>query len=210
MNTNNQPHNLIACLKCDTLSELPDIKHGQSAICPCCGGTLFSRKKNPIERTMAVALAGLLLCYPALTLPIVGIRAVGIYNEASLIECIRVLINHDAYLVSFCVFMFTIAIPIVRLLSAFYLCLQLKYQRLSPALLVFFRSYHKLDTWVMVHVFFLGIIVSIYKLLTMATLTIGAGLFSILLLLLCSTLIANTLDHHYVWEKLEKDLVSTR
>mgnify|MGYP000254953182 CR=1 FL=1 len=202
--------NLIACLQCDALSTLPEVLPGQKAICSGCGGTLFTRKKNPVERTLAISLAGLLLFFPAVFLPIMGLGIAGLYNEASLFECINILINGGFYIIAFAVFMFTIAIPIVRLYSAFYLSYKLSKDECSPALLTFFRSYHVLDTWTMVHVFFLGIIVSMYKLASLADLSIGGGLFSLVLLLLCSTLVSITLDQHYIWEKLEKSIASKR
>ncbi len=206
-----KPNNeMIACLKCDTLALIPKIEQDQSAICPCCGAILFSRKKRAIERTMALALAGLLLFFPALTLPIIGIRSFGLYNEASLLQCIIALIDSDFYLVALCLFMFTVAIPFIRLFTTFYLSLQLSRNLISPRLVIFFRSYHKLDHWAMVSVFFLGIVISIYKLQSMANLSVGGGLICLLLLLLCSTFVSNTLDHHYVWQRLEKALAPTR
>ena len=170
----------------------------------------FYTGKYLSSKAMDGLLAGLLLFIPALVLPILGIRAVGTYNEASLLECVLLLINSEFYLVALCVFMFTIAIPLVRLISAFYLCLQLKRNRISKGLLVFFRSYHRLDNWAMLHIFFLGIVISIYKLLTMATLSMEGGLIALLLLLFCATFISTTLDHHFVWQKLEESLVPTR
>ncbi|WP_206486174.1 paraquat-inducible protein A [Thalassotalea sp. G2M2-11] len=189
---------------------MPPISPGESAICPCCGATLFSRKKQSIERTLAISTAGLLIYIPAITLPLLSIRALGVYNEVSLLQSILLLIEDEFYLVAFCVFIFTLAVPLVRLFSTFYLSLQLKRQQITPSLLTFFRSYHQLDHWGMTQVFFLGVIISIYKLLTMATLTIGSGLISLFLLLLCSTLITSTLDHHYVWEKMEQALAISR
>jgi len=206
VNLDHQNNKLIACIKCDALTTLPKISPGESAMCPCCGGTMLSKKKNPIDRTLAISLAGLLFFLPAMLLPIVGIRVAGIYNEASLIDSIVLLYQDEFYIISFFVFMFTVAIPLVRLFCAFYLSLRFKTKNYSPSLLVFFRSYHKLDTWTMIHVFFLGIVVSMYKLVTYSALTVGAGLLCLVLLLLCSTLLSVTLDQHYIWETLENEL----
>lgn len=195
--------NLLACQQCDALSQHNDISPGQKALCPSCGGLLFARKKNPIERTLAIGIAGLLLFIPATTLPIIGIGAAGLYNEASLIDCITLMINDGFAIIAFLVFMFTIAIPMVRLISASYLTFRLYRNNITPSLLTFFRSYHVLDSWTMIHVFFMGIVVSMYKLLSLADLSIGGGLISLVLLLLCSTLVSVTMDEHFVWRKLE-------
>jgi len=208
--TNPSNDHLIACIRCDALSSKPELTSGKSAVCPNCSSILYSRKRDTINRTLAISLAGLLLFFPAISLPIMGIGVAGAYNEASLLDCITLMINSDFYVIAFCVFMFTIAIPIVRLFSAFYLTYRLKIKDFSPSLLVFFRSYHRFDNWAMIQVFFLGIVVSMYKLVTTSEINIGGGLISLILVLLCSTLISITLDQHYIWQKLEHEIVSKR
>ena len=199
-------NNMHVCHQCDTLLPMPLLSEGQKAVCGCCGAELFSKKKNAINRTIAVALAGLFLFFPAIFLPIVGIGAAGLYNDASLINCITILINQRNYIIAFAVFMFTIAIPSVRLITALYIALSIKLHRIKPSLLVFFRSYHLLDTWTMIHVFFMGVIVSMYKLSALADMHIDGGLFSLILLLFCSTLVSVTMDQHSIWQELEKSL----
>jgi paraquat-inducible protein A len=197
---------MVACNQCDSLLPIPMLSEGQNALCGCCGAFIFSKKKDSINRTIAVAIAGLVLFFPATLLPIIGIGLAGLYNEASLLDCITLLINSRNYVIAFAVFMFTIAIPTVRIITALYITLCIKFNRVTPSLLVFFRSYHLLDTWTMVHVFFMGVIVSMYKLSSLADMTIDGGLFSLVLLLVCSTLVSVTMDEHSIWDELEKSL----
>lgn len=205
-----EPHqrvdNLIACHLCDGLFDKPKIEPGQEAMCPGCGTCLMTVKKNPIDRTIAIALAGLLLFLPAITLPIVGIGVAGLYNDSSLFECIELLINGEFYLIALCVFLSTIAIPVVRLVTALTVTWHIKTNNIKPSLLIFFRSYHLLDSWTMIHIFFLGVVVSMYKLVSLADLSVGGGFYSLLLLLVCSTLVSNTMDQQFVWQELEKVL----
>jgi paraquat-inducible protein A len=197
---------MLACHQCDTLLPMPNVAEGQEALCGCCGATLFAKKKDAINRTIAVAIAGLLLFLPAIFLPIIGIGAAGIYNDASLLDCITLLINSRNYIIAFAVFMFTIAIPAVRLITILYISVSIKFNRVKPSLLIFFRSYHVLDTWTMIHVFFMAVIVSMYKLSSLADMSIDGGLFSLVLLLLCSTLVSITMDQHSIWHRLEQSL----
>lgn len=206
MNHLNDLNELIACKHCDTVATSPTLTSGESALCPCCGHTLFSRKVDSINRTLSVSLAGLLLLIPAFTLPIIGVGVAGKYNDATLVDCIMLMINADFYIIAFSVFLFTIAIPSVRIFSAFYLSYKIKRKQLSTSLLVFYRSYHLFDSWTMVHVFFLGVIVSMYKLVSLDELNVGSGLISLLLLLFCSTLISITLDQKLIWDLLESEL----
>ena len=195
---------LIACPNCDTLSRKIHLQTGQKAVCACCGSKLFSHRKDAINRTLAVSIAGLIVVVPAMTLPLIGVGLVGRFNEASLVECIADLVSNDFPIIALCLFLFTIATPIVRLITAFYITYSIKINKVTPHLLQFFRSYHTLDNWVMLHVFLLGLIVSMYKLVSMADLTVGIGFGAFILLQLCSTLVSVTLDQHAIWEILER------
>lgn len=195
---------LVACHRCDTLVSLSKVSSNQKALCPCCNTVLHSPKNHTIDKTLAVSLAGLLLLLPAAIMPLMGIYAAGQYNQASLIACIAFLANNGFYFIAFCVFLFAIAVPAVRLFTAFYLTCCVKYQLQQPYLLIFFRSYHLLNHWAMIHVFFLGVIVSLYKLVDIADIAIGAGTTSLILLLICSTMLSITLDQRFLWNELEK------
>lgn len=202
-------HNdLIACLQCDALYEQPTLARGYNAQCGCCGALLLAHKTNSTERTFALSIAGLLLLFPAFTLPIMGITLGGQYHEASLLDCITALIDKGYIMIATLVFMFAIAVPIVRLLGAFYLSYCFKFNKVKPFLLHFFRAYHQLDSWSMLNVFMLGIVVSMYKLLDDTELSIDYGLAAFVLLLICSTMVSVTLDQNMVWKKLERCFVA--
>ncbi|GHF89555.1 paraquat-inducible protein A [Thalassotalea marina] len=198
---------LIACLHCDNLCKYQHLSPGQKAICPNCGSVLLYRKVNSIERTLAIALAGLLFFIPAITMPLVGISVAGQYSDASLLACISILIDDGFPVSATLLFMFTLIVPFIKLSAAGYLSISLKYNKVTPNLLMFFRSYKVLDNWAMLHVFFLGVVVSLYKLLSLAQVSIGIGLVSFALLLLCTTLISVTMDEHFIWQTMEDKLV---
>jgi len=195
---------LIACKQCDGLFTLPKLKEGQKARCCHCGGTLTVFKRNSVERSMALSVAGLVFFVPAVSLPIFGISAAGNANEASLIESIVLAINNGDYIVATALFLFTIAIPLVRLIMSLVIHLSLRAQKNTAKLRTFFRSYQNLDSWAMVHVLLLGVIISMYKLGESSELQIGTGLVSLCLLLFCSTMLSITMDHQHIWQQLDE------
>jgi len=199
---------LIACQQCDVLYSQPTLVAGQKAECGRCGATLFERKHNSIERTFALSIAGLILLVPAIILPIMGITLAGQYHEASLLDCITELIAKNYFMIALLVFMFAIAVPTVRLIGALYISYCFKFNKIKPFLLHFFRAYHQLDSWSMLNVFLLGIVVSMYKLLDDTELSIDYGLLAFVLLLICSTMVSVTLDQHYIWQKLEQECLN--
>ncbi len=196
---------LVACHECDLVSSIPTLEDGFKLVCVRCGASVLEQKKNTIDRTLAISIAGALFMIPAYSLNVVGIEAAGLGNSATLIDCLRILINSDYYLVSMLVFLFTIAFPVVRIYATIYLTYRLKFNKISPSLITFFRSFHYLDAWSLLNVFFLGLVVSMYKIFDLANLVVDSGFISFVLLLLCSTLISVTLDHHYVWHLLEQE-----
>lgn len=195
---------LVACPQCDAVYEKPYLKQGQLSKCNRCGSTLVERKVNSINRSFYWSLAGLILMLPAILLPIMGVTLAGQFHEASLFDCILVLIDRGFFMIACLVFLFAIAVPIVRVTGALYLAYSFKFNRLKPSLLNFFRAYHHLDHWAMLNVFMLGIVVSMYKLIDDTELSINLGLVAFIFWLISSTMSAAALDQDYIWDKLEK------
>jgi paraquat-inducible protein A len=194
----------VACQQCDALYDKPQLKQGQLAKCNRCGSMLIERKVDFIERSFNWSLAGLLLMLPAILLPIMGVTLAGQFHQASLFDCILVLIDRGFFMIACLVFLFAIAVPIVRLAGAFYISYCFKFNKLKPSLLNFFRAYHHLDHWAMLNVFMLGIVVSMYKLIDDTELSVNLGLLAFIFWLICSTMSTVALDQDCIWEKLEK------
>ena len=207
MNKTRNVKQLIACKQCDALYDMPMLIQGQSAKCTRCGSLLAERKVDSIERSFYWSLAGIMLSIPAILLPIMGVTLVGQYHHASLLDCILALIENGFFMIATLVFLFTLAVPIVRLLGAFYITSSFKFNRLTPSLLHFFRAFHHLDNWEMLNVFMLGIVVSMYKLLDDTELSVNMGLLAFILWLICSTMASIALDQDYIWNELEKEFV---
>jgi len=204
-NANNKQ--LIACQQCDALYDKPELKQGQRVQCVRCGNTMAERKVDSIERSFYWSLTGLLLLIPAIFLPIMGVTLAGQYHHASLIDCIVVLIDRGFFMIATLVFLFALAVPIVRLFGAFYITYCVKFNKLKPSLLSFFRAFHHLDNWAMLNVFMLGIVVSMYKLVDDTELSVNMGLLAFILLLISSTMTSSSLDQDYIWQKLEDEFV---
>jgi len=198
---------LIACQQCDALYDKPELKQGQSAKCIRCGSIMAERKVDSIERSFNWSLAGILLLMPAILLPIMGVTLAGQYHQASLLDCILVLIDRGFFMIATLVFLFAIAVPVVRLFGSFYITYSFKFKKLKPSLLCFFRAFHHLDNWAMLNVFMLGIVVSMYKLIDDTELSVNMGLLAFILWLISSTMASVSLDPDYIWQQLEDDFV---
>lgn len=196
---------LTACPECDLLLERKKLKEAETATCPRCDCVLEKRQKDSVNRTIAVALAGLLSFIPAIYLPLLGLEAAGLSNEASLLECIETILHSELYLVAALVALFCMVFPLLRLLFALHIMVLVKTGRKSPHGMTLFRYFLEFEEWGMLEVFMLGMIVSLYKIIGLADVIFGYGFIAFMLLLLSATLVTAFVDEELVWEHLNGD-----
>jgi len=193
-----------ACHECDLLLSHLELTQGQKAYCPRCGYLVFEFKEDSLNRTLAVALGGIIAFIPAVFSPMLGLEAMGFKSVASLADSIQIIFNNGLYLVAILLLLFTVLIPLGRLMLIMYLVIRINGGNFSQHLIRCYRIYLQFKGWGMLEVFLLGIIVSLYKLIVLANVVLGAGLFAFCFLLFSSILVTRLLDEHLVWKLLEK------
>ena len=78
---------LIACHDCDLLQSLPDGEHHRGkAYCARCGAVLHRYSRNSIDRSLALALTGLVLFLVSNLLPFLALNAQGRIQDSSLLS----------------------------------------------------------------------------------------------------------------------------
>ena len=63
---------------------------------------------------------------------------------------------------------------------------------------------HHLDEWVMLEVYMLGIIVACVKLMALAPLKFGWGLYAFIALIIITTMLTSGLDTRLFWQRIEQ------
>lgn len=178
------------------------VPEGGQARCTRCGAELYSRKRNSLERTLALIIAGLILFFLSNAFPLLELSIQGNLQETTLFQGVKALYNQDMRGLAMLVLLTCILAPFVQLSGLFYVLAPLKYNRLAPKTARVFRFIRKLQPWSMMEVFMLGILVSIVKLAKMATIIPGISLYSFAALILVLAGAVASLDPHIVWERL--------
>jgi paraquat-inducible protein A len=195
---------LTACHACDMLIEKPHVSPGNKAVCPRCGTPIYEPRADTINRTLALVIVGLILLWPAIFSPILKMTIIGNNSFNTLIGGVVGLYQDSFYWVAFVVFFASILAPVAKLIVLLIVLLHLKlniYTRWLPPL---FRFYEYLGPWGMLEVYMLALLVSVTKLVDLAALHMGVGLFCFVGLLLTNTLATLTLDKEQVWKHIEK------
>jgi paraquat-inducible protein A len=196
--------NYDACPECDLLLKSAHPKIGEKAHCPRCGFLLSRPRKQSIERTFALSIAGFILFFPANLLPMVGITVLGSANTGILMSGVIALFNDGMVAVAIVVFLASILFPLVHISLSLLISGHLYLNRPNRYLVEWMRWMHHLDEWVMLEVYMLGIIVACVKLMAIAPLKLGWGLYAFIALIIITTLLTSGLDNRLFWQRIEQ------
>ncbi len=190
---------LIACHECDLLMRKPVLQDGESAECPRCGYELFSHRHRVVRRSMALVLTALLLYIPANFLPIMQLSLLGQTSQDTVWSGVVGLYESGMQGIAVVVFLCSMAVPLLKLLCQL-LVLRMDFARSYGLLL--YRIYHHMREWGMLEVYLMGILVAMVKLMDLADLSLGLGLFCFIALLLVQVWLEVTMAPHQIWEAL--------
>ena len=197
------PAHIIACHDCDLLQREIPLKPGCAASCRRCGAVLYRNATDSIERTLAYSLAAAVLFVIANVYPIFAIEAQGARNAINLLGAVRSLWNQQMQFISLLVFLTTVLIPALELITMIYLLLPLKYRRVPASYPVFLRLMQVVEPWGMVEVFMLGVLVSLVKLTSSFKVIPGVALWSFGCLTFMLAAVAASFSARDVWARLE-------
>ncbi|PID75494.1 MAG: hypothetical protein CSB23_02845 [Deltaproteobacteria bacterium] len=199
----------IACPNCDLLLPRTETRKGFSRLCPRCGKKLSPRKSQSIKRCLALALAGILLYFPAVLLPLISFEKLGFSGSANVVESIVNFYKNGYYFVAGMSFLSALLLPFLILLSSLLVSLGLYYNRRPSWLRFCFRSYLHLEEWAMLEVYLLAIMVTIIKMADSSTVIyhIGVGIYAALVLIIIA--ISTAIDKEEFWSRLEEKAPDT-
>ncbi len=193
----------ITCHDCDLVVELPQLKDGERAYCPRCHHLLTNKIPDPLQRAGAYSIAALILlilanCYPFLTF-----SAKGHVQVMTLIQSAIALYRDGSEILSFFVVAFIILIPALVLICQQMVILPLLLGR-EPLInrRLWARAMYMLSPWSMVEVFIVGVLVSLVKIASIATVILGISFWAYVGFTLLFLLAFTSLDRYQLWNIL--------
>ena len=193
---------LVACHECDLLMRKPLLQDGESAECPRCGYELFSHRHHVVRRSMALVLTALLLYVPANFLPIMQLNLLGQTTQDTVWSGVLGLYEIGMQGIAVVVFLSSMAVPLLKLLCQLLVLLSIRFDFGRSYGLLLYRIYHHMREWGMLEVYLMGILVAMVKLMDLADLSLGLGLFCFIALLLVQVWLEVTMSPHQIWEAL--------
>jgi len=194
---------LIACHECDLLQQRASLPARTRALCGRCGAVLYRDIPDSINRTISLAIAGLVLFVCANVFPFLAFEVSGQSVQATLLSGAIALNQQGMWEVAALVVFTCVAAPLAQLLLMLYLFIPLKFNRLPKHSARAFLLLREIQSWNMIEVFMVGILVALVKLTKMAIIVPGLALWSFMALIVVLTAAASAIDPELVWDKVD-------
>jgi len=172
----------VACHFCDTLHEVKLIEEGRAAHCQECGHVLYRNRRSSLQRAAAYGITALSLFFLMLLFPFITMEVQGTKSAISVTGAILSLWQEGGQLIAFSVALFVLVLPG------------------SQSIMCTFQA---IKDWVMVEVFFLGVIISLLKLVKLAEVQLGIGFWAVAGLMLCIAGAVGGIDKTELWDRIE-------
>lgn len=192
---------VVSCQTCGLVQRMDaEPPTGSKVICPRCNFVIHRRKPDSRTRTFCLALAALILYFPANLFPIVTTEYWGMQERTTIFQGIKGLFEQGNFIVGSLVFTTSILTPGIKILGLLFLSITLPWRRWKRFRCWLFKIIKFIDPWNMLEVTLLAMLVSIAELGEVATVHPGAGVFSfaaVVVLTICATI---TFDTRLVWD----------
>ncbi|MDY7035799.1 MAG: paraquat-inducible protein A [Thermodesulfobacteriota bacterium] len=193
---------LIACHKCDLLHRIKPIPDGGKALCTRCGSLLYKNIPNSLDKVLALNIAAFMLFIMANVFPFVSLKLSGRIEENVFISGALALYRLGMGELGLLVFLTSFLFPLLIITGTLYVLLPLKFGRQAWKMAPVYRMVQALMPWSLVAVFMLGVLISIVKLLDLASIIPGVSLFSFVGLMVISTAAHANMDAYAIWPRM--------
>jgi len=167
--------------------------------CPRCD-TCVRKKTFSIEHDLGLAIAGLIVFFPAMTLPIISFKLGESIQDDTMLSALGYFYTDGYPILSVLVFFTSVLAPFLQIVISLFLFAPL-YEKRKPRFMKFyFKILHYLQEWIMLDVYVIAILVSIIKLTATSEVLYGSGLVLFVLLSSFSFLLSRSFSPEKIWK----------
>jgi paraquat-inducible protein A len=192
----------IACHDCDLLHTIRPIPAGGKALCTRCGAFLYKHVPDSLDRALALNLSALLLFFMANAFPFISLKASGRVEVNVFVSGAIALYRHGMDELGLLVILTSFFFPFLIITGMLYILVSLKLGYTPWGMAKVYRIVHSLMPWNLVAVFMLGVLISIVKLLDLATVIPGISLFAFVGLMFLIAAAQANMDPSLLWRPM--------
>ncbi|MHB0961070.1 MAG: paraquat-inducible protein A [Pirellulaceae bacterium] len=192
---------LVACRHCGLIQRQPTPGSENRPACERCGVPLnrLGSGRRGRQRTLAAAVAALVLYFPAIALPMLEIRRLGYRHTSSLLSGTWDLLTHGEWFVGLVVFLFSVVLPIVKIALLLELSLlEISHRRHRAAT---YRLMEHLGKWSMMDVLLVALLVMLIKVGNLIEFQVGPAVWAFGLCVVMSMVASMSFDPYSIWDE---------
>ncbi len=189
----------VACTLCGLVQHLPPATRYQMVSCARCETPMARHKRNSLSRTMAFAIAALILYIPANLLPIMTFEYYGASEHNTVWSGVVSLAESGMWFVAAVVFIASMVAPLLKLSSLFLLAYSVRYGTGARWKTRLYRVIKVIGTWAMLDVFLLAVLVAVVKLGQLANVSPGPAALPFTLVVVFTILATESFDPSLLW-----------
>jgi len=184
---------LLACPYCDALYQRKTLRRGENAYCTDCGSKIDDGLAD-FRKAFIYALTALILFIIANSFPFITLSMGGDATTISVFSSIKALFDNDLHVLGVIVCMLIIVMPLWYLLAVLWVIVSFRYRFLNDISHNFLHWMTHMAPWNMLEVYLIGVIVTLVKILQLASVTFEPGFWAFCALMFCSVFVTLSFD----------------
>ena len=158
-----------------------------------------------MDRTLAAAVASLILMVGALFFPFLELSTFGLSRKASVLDAALAFSSGLMVPLAIAVGLLIVVIPLIRATALAYVILPLRLGRPpAPGATEAFRLAAHLKPWSMAEIFIIGVVVALVKVAGIASITLGPAFWALAFLVVLVIVEGTSLCERSLWQTLER------
>ncbi|SHO56784.1 paraquat-inducible protein A [Vibrio quintilis] len=199
---------LIACQECGIVVEATEIQEGQKLICPRCHHRLTYKVIQPSQRVVAYSISCLIMLILSISFPFMSFSVRGLSQEITLFHAVEMLDQFKYFLIAFVLLATVIVLPAIYVGLILYLYLKAgrssthaysDCQRRRIRLIC--RILFRVEPWLMVDVFLIGVLVSLVKISSLADIGLGSSFWAFCVYSVLVVKCVSLIDRFWLWNQ---------
>jgi paraquat-inducible protein A len=195
---------LQECPGCGLFQTIPALMPGTTAQCARCPTSLRRATVHPLDHSIALVVAALVLLLIMCTTTLMNVQKAGIMLDAGLFSGPEELVRRGMPALAVVVVFVTVIAPFSKLIGELYVLIRLHEATPPHHLRRVFVLTEKLRPWSMIEVFVFGVFVAYVKLGGVVQIGLDAGVFALLALTFVIIWADSAFDRQAVWDRLDR------
>ncbi|MGF1683220.1 PqiA/YebS family transporter subunit [Photobacterium minamisatsumaniensis] len=196
---------LVSCEECGLVVELPSLDDGEKASCPRCHHTLAKRVAQPFQRPLSYGVASLVMLVASVSFPFMSFSVQGISQEITLMHSAKMLSEYENSLLALLLLATVVVLPAMYLSVLLYLYVRAgrivsgSNKQITGMEKRLCRAMIRIEPWLMVDVFLIGVLVSLIKIAALADVGLGMSFWAFCIYTILVVKCVSMVDRTWLW-----------